>query len=64
MDIHQRLTWKQVVLAVVVLYAFGTGFTPIQYFVMTHPVVGLLILAGLIGGWFLYRKTRRSELPT
>jgi len=62
MDIHQSLNWKQVVIAVVALYAFGKGFTPIQVFVLTHPVVGLLILAGLIGSWFLYRQARRSRL--
>ncbi|NWJ41378.1 MAG: hypothetical protein HXX12_10450 [Geothrix sp.] len=64
MDIHQSLSWKQVLIAVVALSAFGTFFTPIQYFVLTHPVVGFLILAGLIGSWFLYRKTRHSGLPT
>lgn len=64
MDIHQSLNWKQIVIAVVALYAFGKGFTPIQVFVLTHPVIGLLILAGLIGSWFLYRKARRSRLQT
>ena len=32
--------------------------------VVTHPVIGLLILAGLIGSWFLYRQARRSRLQT
>ncbi len=64
MDSHQSLNWKQVLIAVVALYAFGTFFTPIQYFVLTHPLVGLLILAGLIGSWFLYRKTRHTRPPS
>jgi len=63
MDINQKLDWKQVVLAVFVLWAFGKFFTPIQFFVLTHPFVGVLILAGLVGSWFLYRKSKQKGQP-
>lgn len=64
MDSHRSLSGKQVLLAVVALCAFGWLLTPVQVFVLTHPLVGLLILAALMGGRFVYRRTRHPRPPT
>jgi hypothetical protein len=61
MDLHRRLDWKQVVLAIVALWAFGELITPVQMFVLHHPLSGLLILAGLIVGWLLIRRKRGND---
>jgi hypothetical protein len=59
-DVNQSLNWKQVTIAVIALWAFGQFFTPIQIFVLSHPLIGCLILFGLLGAWFLYRRSKQS----
>ena len=61
MDINQKLDWKQIVIAIFVLYAFSYFFKPIQFYVLSHPIVGVLILVVLIGGWFMYSKSKRKS---
>lgn len=63
MDVIQKLDWKQIVIAVIALWAFGKVFAPIQVFALSHPFIGVLILIGLMGGWFLYRKSRHKGQP-
>ena len=63
MDVNQSLNWKQVVIALVVLFGFNYFFTPIQIFVLSNPWVGVVLLLALVGGWLLYRKSKQKPGP-
>jgi len=60
MDVNTKLDWKQVIGAVIALYLFGQFFTPIQMYVLKHPLVGIAILAALLVGWWGYRRFKKK----
>jgi hypothetical protein len=63
MDVNAKLSGKQIIIALVVLFGFGLVMGPLQSFILTNPWVGLLCLAAIVLVWWLIKKIGNKQSP-
>ena len=61
MDVNSKLSGKQIVIALVVLFGFGLVMGPLQSIVLGNPLVGLGGLVAIILVWWLIKKNSKKQ---
>ena len=61
MDVNSKLSGKQIVIALVVLFGFGLVMGPLQSIVLGNPLAGLACLAAIILVWWLIKKNSKKQ---
>lgn len=61
-DVNKPLNGKQVVIALVVLFAAGAVFQNLNVLTLIHPWIGILILAAICGVWWVLRRKKTQSV--
>jgi len=63
MDVNAKLSGKQIVIALLVLFGFGLVMGPLQSVVLTNPLIGFGVLFAIILIWWLIKKNGKKQSP-
>ena len=61
MDLNAKLSGKQIIIALIVIFGFGLVMGPTQEVVLSHPLIGIALLAGIALIWWLMLKHRNNQ---
>ncbi len=64
MDVNAKLSGKQIIIAILVLFGFGLVMGPLQSVVLGNPLLGFGCLFAILLVWWLIKKKSMKQSPS